>query len=60
MDCAFARWRKRVLYASDFSPLQKVITIDVLWCYLKDKEVFPFDIACKDFKPKEPDECVER
>jgi len=53
VDCAFAEWRKRMLYTSDFSLSQKVMAIDVLWCYLKGKGVLPFDAACESFRPKE-------
>ena len=52
-DCAFAEWRKRMLYTSDFSLSQKVVAIDVLWCRLKGKEVLPSDAACESFRPKE-------
>ena len=51
-ECAHAERRELPLYFSDFSLTETAITIDVLWCRLKNREVLPYEPACKDFRPK--------
>jgi len=52
VECAHAEWREQLLFASDFSLFEKTIVVDVLWCRLKNREVLPYEPACKDFRPK--------
>jgi len=59
VECAHAEWRECPLYFSGFlagqmwsGVFQKPTVIDVLWCRLKNREVLPFEPACKDFRPK--------
>jgi len=52
LDCLYAEWKKQLLYHSDFTPIQKEVFVEELWCTKNNQKVNPLQPACKHFKPR--------